>query len=183
VRPFQDGDSLKQVHWKSSAKGLGLMVKTFEEELSGRVSFILDNGQPGQAQTLDDCARAAGSLMFAAHEAGEHVEMIDLSRLEPVVVPPFADGREIFEALARLPFTDDKPPAGKPGTALKHLSQRSAVCFVLTEFNSAIGPAIDHLLNQRRHVSIYLPAGSRRPGELPGVPVFAYSGKEIIDWP
>jgi uncharacterized protein (DUF58 family) len=181
VRPFQDGDSLRQIHWKSSAKGQGLMVKTFEEELSGRVSFVVDSAQPGQARVFDDCARAAGSLMFAALEAGHHVEATNLHRLELLLVPPFADGREILDWLARLSLVPGNA-AARPGTALELFSKRSAVCFVLTQMTPAIVSAIEHLQEHHRHISLYLPKASGLPGRLPQVPVFAYSEKEIVEW-
>ena len=178
VRPFQDGDPLKQIHWKSSAKGLGLMVKTFEEELSGRISFILDNGRADRPEILDDCARAAGSLMFAALEAGHHVELIDLEGLQPLLVPPFADGGEILDALARLPLAASLS-APAPDAALDLVSKRGAICFVLTACTPAIASSIDYLLDHHRQVSLYLPAGGPPlPGPV-GVPVFTYSDHAI----
>jgi uncharacterized protein (DUF58 family) len=178
VRPFQDGDSLKQIHWKSSAKGLGLMVKTFEEELSGRVSFILDNGRAGRARILDDCVRAAGSLMLAALDAGHHVELIDLERLEPLLVPPSADGGGILEALARLPLASGG--SARPlEAAVELVSGRSAVCFVLTELRPDLESALERLLDRHRRVSVYLPAEERRAARSFGAPVFAYSGRRI----
>lgn len=96
VRPQQPGDSLRQIHWASSAKGLGLMVKVFDEELSGRVAVVLDCGSSGDAAAFDDAVRAAGSLVFAALDAGHHVEWLDLASLEPDLIPPFADGHAIL---------------------------------------------------------------------------------------
>src|SRR3954471_14668410 len=48
IRAWQPGDSLKQVHWKSTARRDELMVKTFEEELGGRVSIIIDGRATGK---------------------------------------------------------------------------------------------------------------------------------------
>ena len=182
VRPFQDGDSLRQVHWKSSAKGQGLMVKTFEEELSGRVAFILDNGQPNAEKILDDAARAAGSAMFAALNEGHHVEAIDLARMELLLAPPFVDGAEILEFLARLPFVPTDSPNQIIPT-LEQISKRSAISLVATAFTPAIADAIEHLQSHHRHVSLYLPAGSKRPSHLAGIPIFIYSEQEIIECP
>ena len=182
VRPFQDGDPLKQIHWKSSAKGLGLMVKTFEEELSGRISFILDNGRAGRPDNLDDCARAAGSLMFAALEAGHHLELIDLERLEPLRVPPSSDGVEILDALARLPLGSERREA-RVRAALELVSKRGALCFVLTEFEPETGSVIQELVNHRRQVSLCLPAAAGRPDIPANVAVFGYSEKDILPMP
>lgn len=182
VRPFREGDSFKQIHWKSSAKGQGLMVKTFEEELSGRVSFLIDNGW--NPDSLDDCARAAGSLMFAALDAGHHVEALDLARMEPLLVPPFADGQEILEWLARLPQTaaetDDSDPVE---CALELFSRKSAICFVFTRWNPAIGQLLGNLAQHRRRVSVCLPIAAATPGLPVGIRMLGYKKGEIVERP
>ena len=40
VRPYVNGDPVKFIHWKSTSKGLGVFVKKFNEEYSGKISFI-----------------------------------------------------------------------------------------------------------------------------------------------
>jgi uncharacterized protein (DUF58 family) len=179
VRPFQDGDPLKQVHWKSSAKGLGLMVKTFDEELSGRISCLVDCGQPEGDVTLDDCLRAAASLLFAGLGAGHHVELIGLDRLEPLLVPPFSDGQEILDMLARITPAPGTLNTQQLQRALDRISKRSAICLVLTGFNPAVAATIEQLQNNHRHVSLYLPAGCKSPENLAGVPVFAYADRGL----
>ena len=70
IRPAQPGDPLKSIHWRSSAKGLGLMTKTFEEELSGRIAILLDAGTAPAKETADHAIRAAGSLMAPCSTRG-----------------------------------------------------------------------------------------------------------------
>src|ERR1043165_9102092 len=60
IRPMQSSDSYKQIHWKSSAKGTGLMVKSFEEELAGRAAlFVFCQSSSPHSEA---CIRAAGSI-------------------------------------------------------------------------------------------------------------------------
>lgn len=184
VRPFQQGDPLKQIHWKSSAKGLGLMVKTFEEELSGRTALILDNGGEGSETALDDAARAAGSLVFAALDEGNHVEMVDLERRQPLLIPPFADGLEALDWLARLPFSPGQAIAPEQARAtVDALSRHAALSFVLTRFDPVLAGIIHALLARRRTVAVYLPLGAPRPEGFGGVRFLAYSAKEILPLP
>lgn len=178
VRPIQPGDPLKQIHWKSSAKGGGLMVKTFEEELAGRIGLVLDGGHGGDAKIFDDAARAAGSLMFAALDAGHHVEWIDLGELAPRLVPPFADGQEILNRLARMPLAPGCLTTDRLATAVERLSRRNALHFVLTAVTPAVAEILQRLQNGRRAVSLYLPVGSEPPpGELE---FFRYGESEIV---
>jgi uncharacterized protein (DUF58 family) len=175
VRPMQAGDPLKQIHWKSSAKGQGLMVKTFEEELSGRVSFIMDCGQAGDAKILDDCVRATGSLIFAALDEGHHVEWIDLKQLHLRLIPPFADGHEVLDELARIEEDRGCLQESALRQAVEKVSNKSAVQFVLTDFNAAAREAILQLKSQNRAVALYLPETGEAVEDLGGVPVFTYS--------
>jgi uncharacterized protein (DUF58 family) len=179
VRPHQAGDPLKHIHWKSSSKGHGLMVKTFDEELSGRISIIMDTGRIGAEQTLDDCIRATGSLIFAALDAGHHVEWIGLSDLELMLIPPFADGHEILDALARVTpdtagFSEERLHA-----ALGKISHKSAVSFVLTEFHPGARRAMEELIAHHRNVSLYLPHDQPLPDDLGTILVYRYTAEEI----
>lgn len=179
VRPFEPGDPLKQIHWRSSAKGQGLMVKTYEEELSGRVCFIVDSGHTGSDKTLDDCLRAAGSLMFAALDAGHHVEWMDLGGLEPRLVPPFADGHELLDALARLQAQPGCLTAERLRKAVERLPRKGAVHLVLTDFNPAVAAALEQLRDQKRRVDLCLPVDCEL-ATRPSVPVTRYTAKSIL---
>lgn len=175
VRPLQPGDPFKQIHWKSSAKGLGLMVKTYDEELSGRVGVIIDPGQSGEARLLDDALRAAGSLMFAALDEGHHVEWAVLGGDDAQLVPPFADGHEILDALARVELRRGCLTETALRQALAKVSAKSAVCLVLTEWNPPVARVADELRGKQRVVSVYLPETKAAP-EGAG---FRYGARQI----
>lgn len=174
VRPHQAGDSLRQIHWASSAKGLGLMVKVFDEELSGRVAVVLDCGSSGDAKVFDAAVRAAGSLVFAALDAGHHVEWLDLGTLEPDLIPPFADGHEILDRLARISAEPQSLTPERLRGALERLSVKSAVHLVLTQSSSAASDAVAELRRRSRSVSVYLPSGRPAHEDFSGAPVWRY---------
>jgi uncharacterized protein (DUF58 family) len=184
VRPHQPGDSLKHIHWKSSSKGQGLMVKTFDEELSGRISVIMDCGKSDVLKTVDDCVRAAGSLIFAALDAGHHVEWINLHDLEVMLIPPFADGHEILDALARVEPDASSLTAPRLQETLAKISNRSAVSFVVTELTPDVQQAMEQLVAKHRHVSIYLPAPvAARTAPMDGIATFSFSETAIAECP
>ncbi len=79
VRPWRQGDSLRHVHWRSSARHGSLVVKQFEQHRNRDVAVVLDLGQPGSpspehrenlelavsfAATVvaDTCQRGGGSM-------------------------------------------------------------------------------------------------------------------------
>ncbi|HEY1172377.1 MAG TPA: DUF58 domain-containing protein [Verrucomicrobiae bacterium] len=179
LRPFHAGDPLKQIHWKSSSKGRGLMVKTFEEELSGRVAIITDAVGVADSVVLDDCLRAAGSLMFAALDAGHHVEWVNLATQMPELFPPFTDGQEILDMLARVEPLVSEPDGKRIGEAVGHVSRRSALSFVLTQVNASVEEALESLAAQGRSVTVYLPEGAiENLGR--GVNILRYNAREVV---
>lgn len=163
VREHRPGDSLRQIHWPSSAKGLGLMVKNFDEELSGRVGIVLDAGSGGDGEILDHAARLAGSLAYAALDQGHHVELIDLARLEPQVIPPFDDGQAMLDELAEIQVTPDCLTPDKLLAAVERLSRKAALHIILTDRSGPVIDAIEDLIARERKVTVY------QTGELPAM--------------
>lgn len=174
VRPHQAGDSLRQIHWASSAKGLGLMVKVFDEELSGRIAVVLDCGSSGNPQVFDAAVRAAGSLVFAALDAGHHVEWLDLATLEPDLIPPFADGHEILDRLARLTVEPKSLDRERLRGAFERLSVKSAVHLVLTQPSAAASEAVAELHQRGRSVSVYLPVKAQACEDIADAAVWRF---------
>jgi uncharacterized protein (DUF58 family) len=149
------------------------MVRTYDEELSGRVGVVLDAGHTGQEDRLDPAVRAAGSLLVAALQAGHHAEWIALGGGEPARLTPFADERELLDALARLPLSPGCLRADRLAHALGSLSRRSALHLVLTAWNEDAAQAVDRLASQRRSVTVYLPEGVAGSAD-PAVPVVRF---------
>lgn len=162
VKPFQPQDPVKLIHWRSSSKGLGLMVKEFDEQLSGRVSVILSTSQGKKVDgesTFDWAARAAGSSVLSALDAGFQVEFVNLVDLKLLSIPPFMDGDVVLEALARITPSFDNSSFHNLDKAVSMVSSKSGLSIILTEISS---DCIDYLNriseNGTRKLSIYLPS-------------------------
>ncbi len=50
VRAYQDGDSLRQIHWKAYAKGQGLLSKQYAGEAAGTDLWLDYDNSPGNAE-------------------------------------------------------------------------------------------------------------------------------------
>lgn len=159
VRPMQSSDSYKQIHWKSSAKGTGLMVKSFEEELAGRAALLV-YCQKGSAHA-EACIRAAGSIAFAGIQAGHQIEFLNLNENRRVRIQPFGDSSRLLEELARYnPNAGDLGPQ-KFATAAGQLPRRSALHFVVTDVTPLLEKEINKLLDARKFVIVHVPVGAR----------------------
>jgi uncharacterized protein (DUF58 family) len=181
ARPWVAGDPVKQIDWKSSSKGRGLMVKTFEEELSGKVSLLiyLKAGEPSHA--MDDALRAAGSLMFATLDAGHQLEWCLLHEGTMRKTAPYSDGSEILEDLARAEPPEAEATEEAWNQTAKQLSRRSALVVVAT---SADRKALEWIQNQGsggRRTCLYLPKQSLAAG-AEGLEIRGYDQDSISDF-
>ena len=81
VREYQSGESLRRVHWPSTARRQQLMVKELEDAPRDEVVVVLDAehghaaGRPGSS-SFDAQVRAAGSLLWAHARRGRQAGLI-----------------------------------------------------------------------------------------------------------
>lgn len=183
VRPMQSGDPVKLIHWPLSSKGLGIMVKEFDEELSGRVALIVDLSDataPNQEPVLNWVARCTASLTLAALDAGHQVQVTCLSQKEVHDVPPFADGTVVLEALARAVPTRGCLTRDELVAAVARLPRRAALTFVLTRLDPAFLTLLEQeWLPERRNVAVYLPEFAWHADTTLPVPVTYFGASDL----
>ncbi len=90
VREYEQGESLRRVHWPSSARRGQLMVKELEDTAHDGVVVILDCdprcavGAPPDS-SFDAAVRAAGSLVQAHAQRGRVATLVSTGRTRAVV--------------------------------------------------------------------------------------------------
>lgn len=156
VRPLQPGDPLKLVHWPSSAKGLGLMSKVFDEELSGRVAVLIVVGPAHES--LDDAVRTAASLVLAGLEAGHRVDWVCAHEAHPNALSPFADPAEVLDQLAAIPSPASHPTPAELEAAASALPVKALLHVVAAEPGPDLTRALGRLAEGNRALRLYLPA-------------------------
>ncbi len=109
VREYRPGDSMRHVHWPSTARTGTVMVREFEEETTRRLAILVDTSQDaGDAWTpLDRCCCAAASIALAAASQGQGARLV-LAAGSGVEVVARAEGRELLRHLAMV------EPGGPP---------------------------------------------------------------------
>ena len=81
VREYQSGESLRRVHWPSTARRQQLMVKELEDAPRDEIVVVLDaeaghgSGPPG-GSSFDAQVRAAGSLLWAHARRGRNARLV-----------------------------------------------------------------------------------------------------------
>jgi hypothetical protein len=127
----------------------------------------------------DDCIRATGSLIFAALDAGHHVEWMDLAHRQRLVLSPFDDGQEILDRLARIELDPGPITPEALQSAVDGVSRKSAINLVLMAANAAVWETVESLRVLGRRVVVYLPETSRTPALHHDAPLFTYREHEL----
>ena len=176
VRDYQQGESLRRVHWPSTARRGALMVKELEDSPRDEVAVLLDGdatavvGSPPDS-SFDAAVRAAGSILRAQMQRGRRC-VLALNTAGRELQAVSSDGTEWRRALELLAAAE--ADAHRPAAALLESGiSPAARALELVVVTSRIEPAlVDRLLERaltRRAVAlVHVEAGSfagrsRRP--------------------
>jgi uncharacterized protein (DUF58 family) len=179
VRDYAHGDSLRKVHWRSTARRGALMVKELEDAPRDEVAVLLDGDESAvSGESFEVAVRAAGSILQAHHRRGRRCALVVNSLLrETQAVATDANWRRALEILAAV-----EPTARTPAFALLQadggVAARSLELVVVTSRVDV--PLVDRLVQRalsRRGVSlVYVEAEPGRQPQLlrlqaAGIPV------------
>ena len=77
VREYVEGESLRNVHWRSTARRGRLMVKEVEDAPSDEVAVLLDGDERGAVgESFEVAVRAAGSILRAHVRRGQRCALV-----------------------------------------------------------------------------------------------------------
>lgn len=155
VREHEQGDSLRRVHWPTSAKRGRLMVKELEDSPRDAVVVLLDCDPAGAAgsppgSSFDQAVRAAGSILDAYARRGRDVALLtngsDRALVRVRALDP--DRRAALDALAAA-----EPDALHP---LAHMLRHGQPAALRTEELAVVtsnldARAVDALLGAAQH--------------------------------
>lgn len=173
VREHMQGESLRAVHWPSTARRGQLMVKELEDAPRDEVVVLLDATDPS---TFDLAVRAAGSILRAHVRRGRRCALVVNSVARPVQpVVSAADWHRAFELLAAV-----EPDGRTPLYALLQseagLAARALELVVVTpRVDGALADRLVQRALSRRGTSVVRVGGAKEPQLLrlqqAGIPV------------
>lgn len=105
LRDYRSGDSVRHVHWRSSARRGSLMVREFEQEIPGSITLLIDTRpevqEGGEVEnTFEDLVRAAASITWYVTSRGGTVRLLASTRPGPLDLT--GGWMPILQALAEL---------------------------------------------------------------------------------
>ncbi len=156
VREYEQGESLRKVHWRSTARRGRLMVKELEDAPRDEVAVLLDGDAAAVTEdSFEVAVRAAGSILAAHHRRHRRCALVvNSAARETQTIATEAHWRRTLEVLAAT-----EPTATTPVFALLDASggaaARSLELVVVTSRVDA--PLADRLVQRalsRRGVSL-----------------------------
>jgi len=133
VREYAEGESLRKVHWRSTARRGRLMVKELEDAPRDEVAILLDGDlRTGAGEGFEVAVRAAGSILQAHLRRGRRCALVVNSAARES--QPVTSEGEWWRA--REVLAGAEPNARTPAFALLHadggLAARSLELVVVT---------------------------------------------------
>ena len=185
VREYEEGESLRKVHWRSTARRGRLMVKELQDEPRDEVAIVLDASTGPSREAFDAQVRAAGSLLKAqVWRDRRSVLVITSIRQESLRVQSYTgDWRAAVESLAAAEATGRISLAAVLADEGGPLARAYELALITSRLEP---PLVDRLIQRalaQRRVSVVFvdaptfrgSAPSREPGLLKlqatGVPV------------
>jgi uncharacterized protein (DUF58 family) len=174
VREYEHGESLRKVHWRSTARRGQLMVKDLEDSPRDEVAVLLDADESAAVgSSFDVQVRAAGSILQAHVRRGRRSVLVVNSALAEAQRVHSSDGdwRRALELLAAVEPTGRSPLA----TLLAVEESPAARALDLVVVTARLAPElvdrlVQRVLARRRASLVYVDAASFATGAAPRRP-------------
>src|SRR6059058_5717406 len=164
VRDYEQGESLRKVHWRSTAKRGELMVKELEDAPRDEVAILLDGEASAVVgKSFDVQVRVAGSLLLAQARRGRRAVLLvnGAHRTVQRVHSYETDWQQAYDLLAAAE-ADGHAPAGALLGDEGSAGTRALELTVVTASLSAmlVERLLQRTLGQRRAALVYVDPAS-----------------------
>jgi len=196
VREYREGDDIRDMDWKVTARTSRPHLKVYREERERSVVLCVDQGPHMQFGTrgafkAHQAARAAALLGWAANSQHDRVGGLLFGNAEtgPQHFQPTKDKRALWRLLNELtaPASQGRPAADCLEQALTRANRGAgtgALIFVIADFNRAIS-GLERALGQLRqkHSVVLVPMDDPAERELPrmGRALFRSADGELFE--
>jgi len=186
VREYEEGESLRKVHWKTTARRGRLMVKELQDEPRDEVAVLLDaDARSVAGDSFDAQVRAAGSLLRTQVVRDRRAVLVVNSLRQEVVRVQTALGewRQALETLAAVEPNGQIPLAALLFEDSGPAARAFDLALVTSRLDSALVDRVVHRsLAQRRVSVVYVDAptfAGGRPSREPGLLKLQASGVSV----
>lgn len=151
LREYQQGDDVRFIDWKSSARMDKLMVRQYIEERSRSIVLLVDISASSffgstQKNKYEVLSELAAVLALAGSYAHDHIALLLFSDTVELFIPPGNGQKHVHHLLEKLFTYQPKQVKTSLTAALEYvagLHLKNAIVFVLSDF---IGPSFKKAL-------------------------------------
>ena len=161
VREYQQGESLRKVHWPTTARRGELMVKDFDDAARDEIAVILDAEAAPAIGTAPDSSfeaqvRAAGSILQAHVRAGRRsLLVVNGARREVQEVHTHgAEWRQALELLASVEPDGTEPLANLLADDASAVGRALELVVVTASLTPGLADRLAQRARSRRRVSL-----------------------------
>lgn len=141
VREYQQGDEIRSIDWKVTARMGHPYVKVFREERELTVMLLVDISASSrfgsQQKKRDYIAEIGAVLAFSAIKNNDKVGLILFSSEVELYIPPKKGLRHVLRVVRELLVREAKNPGTDLEKALRFMGnvhRKRAVCFLVSDF-------------------------------------------------
>jgi uncharacterized protein (DUF58 family) len=145
LREYVDGDDVRSIDWRSSARRTDVMVRTWRPERDRRIIVVLDTGRTSAGRVagvprLDTSMDAALLLAALASRAGDRVDLLAVDRRVRARVIGAGRGEllaALTDAMAVLDAELTEPDYRVMASAVLATARQRCLVVLLTDLNPA----------------------------------------------
>jgi len=176
VRPYVEGDDIRNIDWNVTARMNSLFVKKHVEERELTVMLLVDASASGSFGSINTFKGEMGVelcalLAFSAIKNNDRVGLIIFTSGVERYIPPQKGKNHVLRVIRELLFFEPREKGTNVGEALSFLNRvqhRKAVVFLVSDFFSP--PFVKPLrVAAKRHDLIALTLRDPRESEMPDI--------------
>ena len=195
LRPYVEGDDLRHIHWRSTARLDEFTVRRFQPSRPGRMTVIIDTRPPGDLVSQQDrTTSVAASITNAVLRSGDEAQVLTTDGRRTPLLAHYSEVGAALEFLALL-------EGGRPDIDVQSFGEGSVVVAVSASPDAIDDDSARHELAERLGASLIVTYGAGRqstptpavdyeggwihltgPGQLPNLwRVPALAGRGVVD--
>ena len=158
LRPYAEGDDLRHIHWRSTARLDEFMVRRFQPSRPARLTVVVDTRPPGDlAAVQDHTTSVAASIVCAVLRNGDEARILTTDGRG---TPMLAHRRDVGAALEFLAVLE----GGGPTIDVETIDGPSVVVAVTASPEAIDDEGARHGLAQRLGAWMVVTHGAGHPG-------------------
>ncbi len=162
IRDWQEGDSLKNIHWKISARRRLLTVRTFEESAKPDILYLMDcapvNAMQSHVRTLEDvmCETCLGSIVAQLREGSTVRLPLHVSPPTELAAQTLAEVPRFTDTLTYLKFNGAYSLKQIVSLEMRRLQRTGAVVLITTRLDAELADLMLRMNKMGVQVRLYL---------------------------